>query len=434
MTTTSQSPTDLLTQVRKVLDDFGLESVTELASLSRRTLIDCGTRIGLTGLSRLTKSAIVEQFLEALQRLAGFAGIETPQARQQSDGPDTVHKFDLGRLPERDRQVEHIPWSYGQDRVTAIVIDPERLYVYWEVTDDAIDRARAGLGPGGRESWLNLRVYDVTGRLFDGTNAHGYTDTRVERSDRQWFFSIGRPASEACVELGMRSTEGYFVKIARSGRVEFPRLTAVFRPEPLEWLTVRTATGEPGAPVAGPTPDHAEPASPVPEPPATLIERVRAQLADGGAQLAWGDPEVRTRWEHEVAGNGIASPVYVEERWGGAGWVEKVDGQTRIVYGPWEVVIRGIDAHAERRVIGVWELVCTIEGDGVTLPDGAVRPAGASEWNAGASERRIGGASERWRIGASELRFRGASEMLYGGASERRLGGSERSVPPPPER
>lgn len=423
MTTTSQSPTDLLTQVRKVLDDLGLDSVTQLASLSRRTLIECGSRLGLTGLSRLTKSAIVEQFLDALRGLAGLAGLEVPQARQRDGGPDAVHKFDLGRAPERERRVEHIPWSYGQDRVTAIVIDPERLFVYWEVTDEAIDRARAGLGPGGRESWLDLRVYDVTGRLFDGTNAHGYTDTRVERSDRQWFFTVGRPDTEACVELGMRSTEGFFVKIARSGRVAFPRVMPA-PAAPVEWLTVRTATGDPGVAVAAPPP-QAEPTY-VPEPPAALVERVRAQLADGGAQLAWSDPEVRTRWEHEVSGNGIASPVYVEERWGGAGWVERVDGQTRVVYGPWEVVIRGVDAHAERRVIGVWELVCTIEDDGATAAAGAVRPAGASEWSTGASERRIGGASERWRIGASELRFRGASELLYVGASERRLGASER--------
>ena len=86
----------------------------------------------------------------------------------------------------------------------------------------AIAAARAGLGPAGERAWLNLRVYDITGRLFDGTNAHSYFDHRVERHERQWFFAIDKPTSTACVEVGLRSEEGYFVKIARSGRVEFP--------------------------------------------------------------------------------------------------------------------------------------------------------------------------------------------------------------------
>ena len=118
---------------------------------------------------------------------------------------------------------QDIPWGYGHDRVTAMVVDPMRLYVYWEVTDDRDRRrARAASGPAGERAWLNLRVYDITGRLFDGTNAHSYFDHRVERHERQWFFVIDKPTSTACVEIGLRSEEGYFVKIARSGRVDFP--------------------------------------------------------------------------------------------------------------------------------------------------------------------------------------------------------------------
>jgi hypothetical protein len=44
-----------------------------------------------------------------------------------------------GRPTEAPTEVEQIPWGYGQDRVTAMVVDPERLYVYWEVTDEAIE-------------------------------------------------------------------------------------------------------------------------------------------------------------------------------------------------------------------------------------------------------------------------------------------------------
>ena len=68
---------------------------------------------------------------------------------------DTPHKFDLGLTsgPAREQE-QDIPWGYGQDRVTAMMLDPDRLYVYWEVTDGALERARAGLGSGGRDAWL----------------------------------------------------------------------------------------------------------------------------------------------------------------------------------------------------------------------------------------------------------------------------------------
>ena len=42
---------------------------------------------------------------------------------------------------------QDIPWGYGQDRVTGMVVDPDRLYVYWEVTDDAIARRAPGWAP-----------------------------------------------------------------------------------------------------------------------------------------------------------------------------------------------------------------------------------------------------------------------------------------------
>src|SRR5204863_479486 len=64
----------------------------------------------------------------------------------------------------------------------------------------------------------------------------------VERTDRQWFFDLRRPESTAVVEMGLKSFEGYFVRIARSGRVDFPRKEPA-PPGGVEWLTVRAASG-----------------------------------------------------------------------------------------------------------------------------------------------------------------------------------------------
>src|SRR5215831_17965296 len=220
-----------------------VQTAPELEDLLRRTrpeLIAQARRIGLRGVHRLSKAALAAQIQQAGRQRAVSEEEPVPQ--------NTHHKFDLGLPPGEPReQARDIPWGYGQDRVTAMAIDPERLYVYWEVTDEAIAQAREDLGAGGRDAWLNLRVYDVTNRLFDGTNAHHYFDHSVARTDRQWFFFIGRASSTVVVEIGLKSKEGYFVRVARSGRADFPRRDTG-SPGRVEWLTVRSDRGEVGDP------------------------------------------------------------------------------------------------------------------------------------------------------------------------------------------
>jgi hypothetical protein len=135
----------------------------------------------------------------------------------------------------------------------------------------------------------------------------------------------------------------------------------------------------------------------------------------------------------------VETSPYVEERYGGNVTVRSIDGRTHVVYGPWQVVIRGLGARAERKILAVWETYrswIAHAGAAAHLVTGGARSAGGSEqvalgaserrWRA-ASEIRLGGASEIYRLGASELRYLGASETLYAGASEiRRAGASER--------
>src|ERR1019366_8716892 len=52
-----------------------------------------------------------------------------------------------------------LPWGYGENRITAIVRDPDSAYLYWEITDEGIAAARSRLGPGGDRGWCNLRIY-----------------------------------------------------------------------------------------------------------------------------------------------------------------------------------------------------------------------------------------------------------------------------------
>jgi uncharacterized protein len=466
--------------------DVGLEIIRDRT----RKLLEAARALGLSRVSKLRKEELARRVLDALHVCREHEARPAPGAVAQAPGGPEGHavappsmppskaenrreaaaaaKLDLGPAARGEEPPQHIPWSYGIDRVTAAAVDPDRLYVYWEVTEPAIERARAALGPGGPGAWLNLRVYDTTGRLFDGTNAHGYFDHPVERWDRQWFFPIAKPTSTAIIEIGMKSSEGYFAKIARSGRVDFPRREPAPWKEP-EWMTV-LATGEvrhagAGAPrrrrlprveAAGEPPP---PFVPIPlwlvrEPPDGREFRVR-QLLDAGwervewqaisderwaevfGRTEWADPAVVTSWE---AGP-FTYPVRIDpprrEEWEGGSMVYRIGDVTHVVSGPWQVVIRNLGARFGRAVLGRWEIFRSrvVQRGREVRPLRPARPsaAGASEqvalgaserrWIAG-SELRLGGASELWRIGASEVLFRGASERLYAGASEWRLRGA----------
>lgn len=135
-----------------------------------------------------------------------------------------------------------IPWGYNRDRLCAVAVDPIQLFAYWELRDESIEAGRKQLGAAGNDAQLTLRVFDTSGRIFDGNNAHSYFDQDIHRTDRQWFCRVNKPASTAHVEIGLRTREGRFYRLARSGRVDFPRNSPAGG-GPIEWMRVVPYTG-----------------------------------------------------------------------------------------------------------------------------------------------------------------------------------------------
>jgi hypothetical protein len=378
-------------------------------------------------------------------------------------------------VPRRNLlQSRQIPWGYGRDRLTATAVDPDRLFIYWEVRDEALDAGRERLGPAGARASLVLRVYDTSGRIFDGDNAHSYFDQDVQRGDRQWFCSVSKPASSAHVELGLRTPDGRFLKLIRSGRVDFPRRDpAPWRPP--EWMRVVAHTGDivsrqtahshgaggggqpagaehagfaGGAPPSGGGAEGTLEGSVIASEQFETVEYDSYELrqfdferyeTDTGWQVDPADPTavyrmVTLSWQE--LGMGIttwesgptesswqAGPftypteviVPAVERHEGEARVYRTGEQVRVLHGPWQVVIRGINAHSSRRVLARWE----VHRSWVSVATRSAEPAGA----VARSDGRPVGASERF-LAASELRLRGASEVFFLGASERRLGGA----------
>lgn len=142
-------------------------------------------------------------------------------------------KYYTGPMAPAPKYAE-LPQAYGDDRIVLIVRDPYWAFAYWEVSPQRVEKEKAWFG---WDSKLAVRIYDITGVQFDGTNASGYYDQEVFDRVGDWYFDLGRPAHSFCADIGLLSPEGRFLTLARSNYVTMPRDTVSDNVDE-EWMLV----------------------------------------------------------------------------------------------------------------------------------------------------------------------------------------------------
>ncbi len=111
--------------------------------------------------------------------------------------------------------ISGLPEEYGENAIIAMVVDPNTVFVDWEVVPREI---------AGKEGDLMLRFYDVTGTRFDGNNAHAILDVSITQRVGSGFFAICMPGRDVIVEAGIVRPDGSFHGVVRSDVVSFPFL------------------------------------------------------------------------------------------------------------------------------------------------------------------------------------------------------------------
>jgi len=252
-------------------------SLDLLLQRSHEELSRAARRLGLTGVSRLRKK-------DSAAACARRSGSSRPPGGRRPPGS--------ARSPSRKRApARSSTWGArsGSRRrpATSRGATARTASRPWSWTPGACTRTgaatrrsrrrapRSGRAAGTRGS--NLRVYDVSGRIFDGRTRHSYFDVKVDRDTRQWFFEIGKPTSSHCVEIGLKSYEGYFAKIVRSvestSRARRRRAGGGRVAERFHDITGEIGAPTPGAPppTAPPRPRHPAPRRPA-RPPGAWAE------------------------------------------------------------------------------------------------------------------------------------------------------------------
>ena len=100
-----------------------------------------------------------------------------------------------------------------------MIRDPYWCFVYWDLSDDKEKKIGNEIQNSAGTCKLTLRVYDVTGREFDGSNAHQYKDIAVSGLADNWYINVWAADRSYCVDIGLLYAGGNFVTLLRSNVV-----------------------------------------------------------------------------------------------------------------------------------------------------------------------------------------------------------------------
>jgi hypothetical protein len=105
-----------------------------------------------------------------------------------------------------------IPEEYGEDAVALMTVDPRKLFIYWEVTEDTLAKHKGD---------ITVRLYDITGIDFDGMNANSYLDLTVDKRIGDLYMDV-HPGQDYVADIGIKDLLGIFISIARSNKATTP--------------------------------------------------------------------------------------------------------------------------------------------------------------------------------------------------------------------
>ena len=154
--------------------------------------------------------------------------LRKPQARKELPAFSEEYAEEFIQPPEHREldPVPELPRSYGVDRLVLMVRDPYWLYAYWEITATKMEEITSRYGPNLWEaSRAVLRIYDVTGIDFNGSNANCFFDCSLNDQADSWHLNVPEANRTYCVDMGRIFPDGTFITILRSNYVTTPRDT-----------------------------------------------------------------------------------------------------------------------------------------------------------------------------------------------------------------
>ncbi len=113
-----------------------------------------------------------------------------------------------------------LPDRYDEDIMCLMPKNPQWTYAYWEITPGKLEELKAQHGDKINGSKPTIRVYDVSLKEFDGTNANSYFDLELPHDSKDWFIGGLNPKASYIADYGFKTESGEFITALRSNAIE----------------------------------------------------------------------------------------------------------------------------------------------------------------------------------------------------------------------
>ncbi len=116
-----------------------------------------------------------------------------------------------------------LPDKYYRDRIVALVRDPKCIFSYWELTGQSTREIVNFLGEYTfqQAQWI-LRLHNLSQNSQKDLNINPPADLNGIKG--AWYFNDIQPDTKYQIEIGMITTAGAFISLAKSNIVITPRL------------------------------------------------------------------------------------------------------------------------------------------------------------------------------------------------------------------
>ncbi|MDR2733657.1 MAG: DUF4912 domain-containing protein [Spirochaetota bacterium] len=194
---------------------------TTLKQKSKKELLNIAAELGLKTTARHTIDKLIEEILQALAKektpsIKKPAAQKSPKAAALSPQPKKGTPSPLP-LHNEDRE---LPRGYGDTKIVAMVRDPRWIFAYWEISHEK-KTILSKMGLNVKRPIL--RIYDITDVVFDGFNANSFFEIETNETTDNWYIHTPMAARTWCIDLGVKTSDGSFILIARSNTIVTPR-------------------------------------------------------------------------------------------------------------------------------------------------------------------------------------------------------------------
>jgi len=115
-----------------------------------------------------------------------------------------------------------LPQSYGKTESFLLPKDPNWMFLFWDIINETFEQIKDKKGQNVFDNARTvIRVYDITYKDFDGTNANSFFDVPVVLDARSWYLQVPSGRTYIC-DIGAILPSGEFILLTRSNKTTVP--------------------------------------------------------------------------------------------------------------------------------------------------------------------------------------------------------------------